>query len=74
MPGQWADLLAASSQSNVREKFTELLSARIEQDFEPEEELVNCVLDALVLVNDKQDLIGELTEVFEDATIPISDW
>lgn len=71
MPGKWADVL---SNEAVRDSFKQLLWQRIEQEFEAEDELVNCVLDALVEAGDKQAVIEELTEVFEAATEPITDW
>jgi adenylyl- and sulfurtransferase ThiI len=72
MPAKWADVLAPGSA--VREEFEKLLSQRIEQDFEPEDELNSCVLDALLEVEDKESLNAELQEVFEDQAASISEW
>jgi hypothetical protein len=72
MPAKWVDVLAPGSA--VRDNFEKLLSQRIEQDFEPEDELNSCVLDALLEVEDKESLNAELQEVFEDQAASISDW
>lgn len=72
MPAKWADVLVPGSA--VRQEFERLLAQRIEQDFEPEDELNSCVLDALLEVEDKESLNAELQEVFEDQAASISDW
>lgn len=74
MPAKWVWAEALAPGSATRQEFEKLLAARIEQDFEPEDELNSCVLQALLEVEDKQSLHAELEEVFEDQAVLIADW
>lgn len=72
MPSKWAAVLAPGSTS--RQEFDKLLVQRVEQEFEPEEDIISCVLTSLLEAADVKALTAELDEVFEDQSGVISDW
>jgi hypothetical protein len=72
MPSRWTAVLAPGTTS--RQEFDKLLVQRVEQEFEPEEEIISCVLTALLEVADVKALTAELDEVFDDQAGVISEW
>lgn len=72
MPSKWAAVLTPGSTS--RQEFDKLLVQRVEQEFEPEEDIISCVLTSLLEAADVKALTAELDEVFEDQAGVISDW
>lgn len=72
MPSRWAAVLAPGSTS--RQEFDKLLVQRVEQEFEPEEDIISCVLTSLLEAADVKALTAELDEVFEDQAGVISEW
>lgn len=69
---KWAAALEAGGK--IAAEFEALLRQRLEEDWEVDDELVNETLAAMRRASTKQQLIEEMSEMYEDGTADMCDW
>jgi hypothetical protein len=72
MSGVWASVLTQGSDAYV--SFEQALWKRLEEEFEPDEELVQHIIGQLRQINTREQLHEDFIDVFEDKDETVSGW